>query len=297
MQKSIKNYFDYFAEGPLEKAWGMHVSSIGYTRVRPHHPYPPQVHPDHHHFSWTSGRSLNALQVVWIPKGTGRLEWDGGQGKVEAGMCFLLLPGLWHRYKPDPQTGWTEHWIELKGPQVEEWITKGIIQPERILFRIPSPNFMKQWFHSAHTIAHLRPPGFPLLLNGLALTLLAEALRHATRPNRLTKRTSHLVREAQRRLGKGGESVNEIAKQLGVSYPTLARHFRRETGLSPKAYQDKIRMLHAERLLASTDLEIKEIAALLHFHSAFHFSARFNRTYGTAPSSWRRKRKNITVKQ
>ncbi len=48
-------------------------------------------------------------------------------------MAFLLLPTVWHRYRPDAHTGWQEHWIELAGPTVDELLRAGTFSPASVL--------------------------------------------------------------------------------------------------------------------------------------------------------------------
>jgi hypothetical protein len=66
---------------------------------------------------------LEALQIVFISAGRGWFESPAtGCRVVEPGMAFLILPKTWHRYRPDPSTGWTESWLEVQGPIVENLI-------------------------------------------------------------------------------------------------------------------------------------------------------------------------------
>ncbi len=81
--------------------------------------------------------------------------------------------------------------------------------------------------------------------------------------------------------------IKQIARDLGVCYPTLHRHFNAETGLSPKQYFEQVRLARAAELLTASRLSIKEIAASLGYYSAFHFSHHFKLNKGMAPSIWR----------
>jgi len=230
--------------------------------------------------------------MVFISAGSGEIEWKNFRTKITANDCFFIMPSVWHRYRPDRIEGWTEHWIELRGPMLEEWLANETLDPERLHFKIADASRVKEFFEIMHSLAAEKPSGYGMVMAGTAFALLAEGLRHASasvqRKNRIG--ISRLVRRAQRSLRgahEGEPSISDLARRLGVSYPTLLRHFRNETGLKPKEYFDQIRMARAERLLAVEDLEIKEVASMLHFHSPFHFSARFKKSYGCSPSVWR----------
>jgi hypothetical protein len=109
MARNEENYFRYFATSPDMEVWGVTVTAAGFTRVRAGSPYPPSSHPGDHQFDWTHGRVLDALQVVLIANGGGRFETHAtGSREIHAGMAFALLPGVWHRYRPDEGRGWEE---------------------------------------------------------------------------------------------------------------------------------------------------------------------------------------------
>lgn len=85
-----------------------------------------------------------------------------------------------------------------------------------------------------------------------------------------------------------GEPVGAVLDGLGLSARQLARHFRAETGMSPKRYQLVRRMDHAAELLRNTRLPVTDIALELGFPSAQHFATQFARAFGAPPSAFRR---------
>lgn len=83
-------------------------------------------------FEWVTGRVLGAFQVVWIAAGTGEFESQAsGLVSLEAGMAVLLFPGVWHRYRPHAETGWTEKWVELGGEAIDRLLAVEVIGPAR----------------------------------------------------------------------------------------------------------------------------------------------------------------------
>jgi hypothetical protein len=74
---------------------------------------------------------LPAWQIVFIAAGRGRFESRHQPCcEITAGAALLLFPGEWHRYAPDPRTGWTELWVELQGPACARLQTAGEWSPE-----------------------------------------------------------------------------------------------------------------------------------------------------------------------
>lgn len=257
---------------------------MGRASIDPGAPYPPPKHPVDHDFSWERGRVLFALQMVAISRGNGIIEWRTGKKTLQAGDVFLLQPGVWHRYRPDPKTGWTEQWVEFRGPTVKAWLAR-LFEIDRVNLR-ENPNFWKRFEH-LHRLCRGRPFGYQAIAAGLGFTLLAEVVATAEQAASLQKSgMPELVRAAHAELQEGIE-VGEVARRLKVSYPTLYRQFKQATGLSPKDYANQVRRARAEDLLASTALSVKEIAARLGYHSASHFSLEFKEIHGISPSNWR----------
>lgn len=288
IQKTIKNYFKYFAAGPIETRWGFHLSAIGHTRIRPNQPYPPQQHPQGRAFNWELGRVLPALQMVAIRRGHGEIEWTRERHPVQAGTVFLLRPGEWHRYRPKPATGWIEDWLELRGAQVDRWLESGALE-SRVYQLYAAKDFFKR-MDRLHADSSSPTHWAPGCRAGQAMALLAEvvdsnALGAATKAGPGHR---ELVAAAREQLA-AGKGVEAVAGSLGISYPTLNRIFKKLTGIGPKAYAHQLRLARAEALLVSEQLTVKEIAEELGYFSANHFSAAFKKAYGHSPSHWRKR--------
>lgn len=285
------DYFRYFPATPELRRWGLGVTAAGHTKIDPGAVYPPALHPDDHRFDWSHGRVLDALQIVMIRSGGGWLETRAtGKLKVEAGMVFLLLPGIWHRYRPDPETGWTESWIEVQGPVVSELLLAGTFPQAGILQRGAIEAGMEETLDNIHRRILKGPAGFQPELSAAALQALAQCSRVS--PNRLqVSRIQRAVNVAERFLSEHhAEAVNmeDLAGQLGVAYSHFRRAFRVQTGYSPWRYVIHLRLTRARRLLASSDAKLDDIAARVGFSSGFHLSNSFKQAYGESPDAWRR---------
>jgi mannose-6-phosphate isomerase-like protein (cupin superfamily) len=114
------NQYRYLPVLPAQRRWGLFVVDCGYTTIAPGESYPPRGHPRGYDFDWKTGRTLHDYHVLYITRGRGVFEAQGvGRRVVESGDVFLLFPGVWHRYRPDPKTGWDEHWVGFNGAQAD----------------------------------------------------------------------------------------------------------------------------------------------------------------------------------
>ncbi len=83
-------------------------------------------------------------------------------------------------------------------------------------------------------------------------------------------------------------SVARLARRAHLSERTFARRFRAETGTTPYHWLVWQRVLHAQRLLETTELDIDRVAERSGFGSAATLRHHFVNRVGTAPQSYRR---------
>jgi AraC-like DNA-binding protein len=284
------DYFRYFSRNPEAAAWGLALTAAGFTRILPDTDYPPVRHPADHHFDWASGRTLSALQIVLITAGRGTLEIRGKRCAVRAGQAFILLPGVWHRYRPDAASGWEESWMEVKGPLVTSMVRAGVFSKTEVLRDGGLGQGLDTALAEVHATARRTEESFSPDLAAAAYRVLA-AWAGLGRASATPSRLHSAVQAAERFLGEHlTEPVNvaALARRLGVAYSHFRRAFKLHTGYAPWQYVLHLRLAHARRALASSDATLEAIAARFGFSSAFHFSAAFKKAQGTAPDTWRR---------
>lgn len=118
-------------------------------------------------------------------------------------------------------------------------------------------NGLRRWYGSSPTLA---------APDARVVAALAYMRAHSARP----------------RLG-----LEEIATTVRLSKWHLDRLFRRHTGRCFKRLLREIRMEEARRLLASTLLSIKEIAAHVGYSHVTEFDRQFKRAFQSTPTDWR----------
>lgn len=84
--------------------------------------------------------------------------------------------------------------------------------------------------------------------------------------------------------------LGDLASLTYLSRAQLYRMFLRETGLSPTAYRNRLRIEKAKHMLRDTDCTVGEVSALLGFDSIYYFSRVFRQITGMPPSACRGKK-------
>lgn len=83
-------------------------------------------------------------------------------------------------------------------------------------------------------------------------------------------------------------SLKSIAEKLNINQSHLTRIFKREFGITPNAYVQKVKMARVKYMLVHTTLTLAEIAELCGFTDEHHLSKNFKKNFNINPSVYRR---------
>lgn len=86
----------------------------------------------------------------------------------------------------------------------------------------------------------------------------------------------------------GKITVQELADFFGISTRRVHQIFRENINTSPKQYISQQKMKKAEELLIKTSSTVADIAAILGYDSAYHFSSAFKKSHDMSPSIYRK---------
>lgn len=288
----MKDVALYFPDGGTAELWGAVVTACGQARTVPGQSYPPNPgqHPGDHLF-WLprGGRILDGYQLLYISSGKGVFESAAtGLTEIASGSALLLFPEVWHRYAPDPATGWTEFYLELRGPVLDRLRGAEVLRPQNAVFH---PGVGPEWIESFEALLRLAREGGvgareemgTLGMHLLAKTLFSQTVREPSAEERAVRQAEARMRE---NLGEPLDMM-ALAGEFGIGYDRFRRCFKVLTGLPPKHYYRQLQMRRAEELLLHTRRSVADIAEELGFNSAFHLSAAFKDHAGVAPSHWR----------
>jgi AraC-like DNA-binding protein len=291
MTDRLETFFRYFPCSEAYRDWGFYVLSSGYSKIPPHHPYPPVVHPDHHHFSWDQGRVLDSFTFVYILRGKGVLESDvTGTIPIVEGNLFIVFPHVRHRYKPNPATGWDEYWIEFAGKAAENFIKNSPLRSDEPVLTVQHSLKITNLFLDIIDISQRQPHGFEYLLSAQAFSLLTAMVAESDTQNDEDREKAEAVRKARQLLLSDLDQtidLKQLAMELGMSYSLFRKTFKNMTGFSPHQYRLNFRLHRAGQLLKSSSLQVSQIAEMLGFGSIYYFSELFKKKTGNSPIEYR----------
>ncbi len=293
----------YFPVSDAVFATGFYLTGAGVERVGPNQAYPLTSHPDMYEFSWNTGRVLPEYQVVIIHSGEGEFEsHETGLVRIHAGMAMLLLPDVWHRYRPNPKTGWEEFWISFNGQIPHIWQQAGVISPHSAVRNIVHTKLLVKNMEKIVESA-VKSPGDGYAASFSALGVLAGILgrdtsavaTNITRPARAEAKAAAQSDDPVANAALGiiwnyshqNLSVGRIARQLGVTRRKLERRFLAACNRTVLQELTACRLSRAQRMLRETHLPIKYIATAVGFSSPTHLPTVFRRELKITPRQYR----------
>ena len=305
-QTADGSFYHYLPVADDAMDWGLYVTGGGRGRIPARQNYPPAGHPSLYQFDWKRGRTLPEFQIILVTEGEGIFESEPtGRKAIEPDTLLLLFPGVWHRYRPDPATGWLERWISLNGRLVHHLMEQQLVRPAGAVCRPSDLSQITQRFDRLLDRIHSRPAENSIQLSLRTMDLIAEVIeqagesRIACRPQppappgqSPNEATDPLVAQALDLIWTHSHrplSVAQIVSHLPVTRRTLERRFSIERNRSILDEINLCRVGRARRLLSETDLPIKTVAYLAGFPSQERMRVAFLHHDRCAPAEYRRR--------
>ena len=286
-------HLKYLAVNPVDLKWGTAVNSAGFQEVRPGEDYPPGNHPSRYIFTVANGRVLQEYQLIYITEGRGKFYCETlGRNKavaLESGMMFLLFPGEWHSYHPDPQTGWKEYWIGFNGHFVDNLITEKFFSKDCPVFKVNIHEDIVNLYNSAISAAVSQESGFQQVLAGIVSRLLSLAYFYDRNSQFRQSDTANKIGQAKVMIYDNFMSISPegIASKLCLSYSSFRKTFKEYTGFSPARFINEVRMSKAKEMLTNTSMSIKEVAYHVGYNNHDYFFTAFRHMTGQTPAEYR----------
>ncbi|UXX81013.1 AraC family transcriptional regulator [Reichenbachiella carrageenanivorans] len=281
-----------FPETPNSKKWGLSVFSFGELTVPPMEHYPLRSHfKDTHHF-WARGRRLDHLFLVYVSAGSGEAQFGSEELiTIEAGTVMVLYPGIWHRYRPMPRQGWTEHWLGVKGSYVDMLLANYKFFGARPSIKLADDSKYPELLDQLRALLLEESIGYQVKASGLLIALLGEVYLQGNEEGSHGSRMEEIIKMARVKIQELAPhdplDVSQLAQSLEVSYSWFRKMFKQYTGYAPAQYRIHINIRRASELLIKTQLTVKEIAFQSGFESEAYFCRQFKQKQGMSPSEFR----------
>jgi AraC-like DNA-binding protein len=303
-------FFHYLPVNEETVTRGLYVTGAGRVTIQPGERYPPSGHPTLYQFDWLRGRTLPEFQLVLVSNGAGEFESEAtGHVRFEGTTLIFVFPGVWHRYRPLAEVGWTERWFSCNGELLHRLFDIGTFGPALAVSKPHNAARLIADYDAMLSTVRRHSVEHPVALTFQALRIIAEAIGDRV-DDKLTGTTASDCRVACQDdpvVHKALEiiwthshypmSVGDIARQLPVTRRTLDRRFVEAMGHSVLEEINACRLSRAKRLLVETDLPVKTVAHLAGFSSTERMRVIFVEREGVSPTLFRKRAGTANVSQ
>lgn len=228
-------------------------------------------------------RKSECYVFEYVLSGRGTVQQDEKSAPVRGGDVYLLHPGRFHHYYPDPQDPWEKIWFNVNGSLVRHLLSDYGLDG---VLRIPGfgdAQYLQDILEAIRSDPAGSGSALELLLHRFLQALSAfPGDRSAGRSPALSMK-NFIEQNLARPL-----SVDEIAENVHLSRSRAIHLFTETYGISPYRYYQSQRLELAQSMLRYTSLSVREIAEQLGFSDYRHFSGFFKKECGMPPLSYRK---------
>lgn len=124
-------------------------------------------------------------------------------------------------------------------------------------------------------------------------TLLLEQASELAHPRHSASGSTQTYRQCRRFIDEHFSTLcspADVADAYGINVRYLARLFKRFGNITPHDYITRLKLNRAASLLLTSNLPVKQVAAMVGFEDPYHFSRNFKKFHGLSPSHYRHTR-------
>ncbi|MFV0290081.1 MAG: AraC family transcriptional regulator [Mangrovibacterium sp.] len=283
----MNDFFKYLNPSQEDKNWGMHLAVFGKYTSHPNQAYPQPNHPNEYFFSWEKGRTLNEYQIILITQGEGTIETQKGTFFIETGSILIIRKNEWHRYQPNPQTGWVELFVGFNGILADHFLRKTQVLKGQTVINCGFSELIYQTYSRLFNIASKEFPGSQHVASSCIIELLANIASWEKQKQFTNKPIEQIIEHTKLLMREniyGEINLEQIANNHHVTYSYLRRMFKDYTGIAPHKYFIDMKIIHSKELLITSNLTVKEVSYRMGFSSEHYFSRLFKQKTGLLPS-------------
>lgn len=240
---------------------------------------------------------ISQYVLLYCIEGRGWFQTDGPVHNLEKDQLVILPAGIPHRYGADEENPWTIYWVHFKG-SIAEYLSEGMDTPVSltpgIMSRIKDRNDLFEEIYNSMTM------GFNIdnlcyacsaFLHYLSSIKYVTSYRYgitgdAVEQDIVPAAIHYMEENIEKKL-----SLSDITSHIGYSQSHFSLLFRKQTGYSPSAFFNHLKIQRACHLLNFTDMKINQICYKVGIDDCYYFSRLFSKIMGTSPEKYRKQLK------
>ena len=251
----------------------------------------------HHYFN--RPRGISEAILIYCTDGSGWIKLPDNKIQLKAGEVFIIAPGIPHSYGSGEESPWTIHWFHLSGTSCAETAKALMINApagQRAVYAGVNEWQLSIFYRIEETL--LKGYSMQNLMSAnLSVPYLLSSFISPGQFNKINFESDHsspvekAVRYMRDHVSKP-VSLAGIAAAANLSVSFFSRIFKNETGYSPAAYFNYLKIQRACQLLHLGKLRVNEVALKVGIGDPFYFSRLFKKQIGVSPVLYRNRELN-----
>jgi AraC-like DNA-binding protein/mannose-6-phosphate isomerase-like protein (cupin superfamily) len=236
-------------------------------------------------FDLTPQRYFEYYAISHLHAGKGRL-WlaPDREELILPGQCVVVPPRVVHRYGGTDNQWYEEDTICFSGPVADMLLKAGVIKPG--VYELGHWRVLLPLIQLARDPSRDSQIGANIALQKLLTDMYLANRTRTAAPGTPAAFIEKLIVEIRRQIQRWW-TVEEMAQFCGLSSDQFRRVFKKQTGMLPKLYVDKLKLQQGAEMLASSKSSVADIAEQLAYQDCYHFSRRFKAVMGLSPRQYR----------
>jgi AraC-like DNA-binding protein len=242
--------------------------------------------------NYSYGRDIRDYYLIhYITRGKGTYCADSRSYELSANDGFLILPNTPISHKADSKDPWNLCWIAFLGRKAEGLLKQANLDRNHLTFRYDEDDFLETCICNIYNESRERKntariTGYFYLFIGRLIDNYQDKAK-TRKPYPAGFSHFDVAMNYLNRNICTGVTVEELAGHLRLDTSQVYRIFKNHTGCSPQKYITNMRIRRACKLLAKTELPVKDISEWLHFEYQSHFTSLFKKVMKISPTEYR----------
>ena len=235
---------------------------------------------------------ISQYVLIYCMEGEGWYKLDGKTYHVAANQYFILPPFVPHTYWADKQHPWTIYWIHFTGQHAGIYSEESQ-EPQEIRPAMNSRISVRQHiFEEIFTTLEQNTDSESLRYTSSLLHYYLASMRYLRlyrkeqheKEDVITATIHYMHENLERKI-----TLNQLAHYAGYSPSHFSLLFRQQTGESPTAYLNKLKIEHACLLMKKNSMHVNEVCHKVGINDSYYFSRLFKLIKGISPQQYMRK--------